>query len=78
MLVDNLGVKRFEENGDTIAIYFDKLTAQKTCIAFQASRENIVEKMMPGNIKLYDYYQPELTVSTVRNLINFIYIARFE
>ncbi|XP_031782380.1 alpha-1-macroglobulin isoform X1 [Nasonia vitripennis] len=58
------GVKRFEENDDTVAIYFDKLTAQKTCISFQAIRENVVDHAEPANIKLYDYYQQELTVST--------------
>lgn len=60
-----VGVKRFEENDDTVAIYFDKLTAQKTCISFQAIRENVVDNAEPANIKLYDYYQQELTVSTV-------------
>lgn len=59
------GVKRFEVNGDKVAIYFEKLTAQKTCVSFQANRENVVENAKPGNIKLYDYYQQELTVSTV-------------
>ncbi|KAJ8679263.1 hypothetical protein QAD02_015050 [Eretmocerus hayati] len=58
------GVKRYEENEDTVAIYFDKLTTQKTCISFQAIRENIVENAEPANIRLYDYYQQELTVST--------------
>ncbi|XP_023246996.1 murinoglobulin-2-like [Copidosoma floridanum] len=58
------GVKRFEENQDTVVIYFDKLTSQKTCISLQAVRENVVDNAEPGNIKLYDYYQQELTVST--------------
>ena len=49
-----------------MAIYFDKLTSQKTCISFQANRENVVDNAEPANIKLYDYYQQELTVSTVR------------
>lgn len=60
------GVKRFEENQDTLAIYFDKLTSQKTCISFHAVRKSLVDNPQPGNIKIYDYYQPELTVSTVR------------
>lgn len=60
------GVKRFEENQDTVAIYFDKLTSQKTCVSFHAVRQSLVDDPQPGNIKVYDYYQPELTVSTVR------------
>lgn len=48
-----------------MTIYFDKLTAQKTCISFRIVREYIVDRLEPANVKLYDYYQPELTVSTV-------------
>ncbi|XP_058808317.1 pregnancy zone protein-like isoform X2 [Phymastichus coffea] len=58
------GVKRFEDNEATLAIYFDKLTWQKTCVAFEATRDSVVDDPEPANIKLYDYYQQELTVST--------------
>ncbi|XP_014238205.1 murinoglobulin-1-like [Trichogramma pretiosum] len=58
------GVKRVEDNPDSIAVYFDKLTSQRTCVSLQASRETVVENPEPANIKLYDYYQQELTIST--------------
>lgn len=59
-------VKRFEEDRDIVTIYFDKLTNQKTCISFMVTRENFVDRLEPANVKLYDYYQQELTISTVR------------
>ncbi|KAM0729472.1 Alpha-2-macroglobulin-like protein 1 [Formica fusca] len=57
-------VKRFEEDRDIVTIYFDKLTNQKTCISFMVTRENFVDRLEPANMKLYDYYQQELTIST--------------
>ncbi|KAG7202424.1 hypothetical protein KM043_018735 [Ampulex compressa] len=56
-------VKRFEENRGVVTIYFDKLTGQKTCISFIVTREVIVDRLEPANVKLYDYYQQELTIS---------------
>ncbi|XP_015109865.1 alpha-2-macroglobulin-like [Diachasma alloeum] len=54
-------VKRFEEERDSVTMYFDKLTGERTCISFLVTRENIVEKAEPAIIKLYDYYRQELT-----------------
>lgn len=59
------GVKRFEEDNDMVSIYFDKLTSQKNCISFKIIRENVVDRLEPANVKLYDYYQQELMVSSV-------------
>ncbi|OAD58540.1 Alpha-2-macroglobulin-like protein 1, partial [Eufriesea mexicana] len=64
LLKPSTRVKRFEDDQDIVTIYFDKLTAQKTCISFRIVREYIVDRLEPANVKLYDYYQPELTVST--------------
>lgn len=58
-------VKRFEEDRGIVTIYFDKLINQKTCISFTVTRENIVDRLEPANVKLYDYYQQELTISSV-------------
>lgn len=60
-------VKRFEDDQDLVTIYFDKLTGQKTCISFTVTRENIVDRLEPANVKLYDYYQQELMISSNYN-----------
>ncbi|XP_012276125.1 murinoglobulin-1 isoform X3 [Orussus abietinus] len=60
-------VKRFEDEKGAVTIYFDKLTAQRKCISFIVNRENVVERPEPANVKLYDYYQQELTVTTSYN-----------
>ncbi|KAK2588933.1 hypothetical protein KPH14_001788 [Odynerus spinipes] len=60
-------VKRFEDDHDLVTIYFDKLTGQKLCISFTVTRENVVDRLEPANVKLYDYYQQELTISTNYN-----------
>ncbi|XP_029039421.1 murinoglobulin-1-like [Osmia bicornis bicornis] len=57
-------VKRFEEDNDMVSIYFDKLTSQRNCISFKIIRENVVDRLEPANVKLYDYYQQELMVSS--------------
>ncbi|XP_017887917.1 pregnancy zone protein-like isoform X2 [Ceratina calcarata] len=57
-------VKRFEVDHDVVTIYFDKLTGQSTCISFNIIQEYFVDRLEPANVKLYDYYQQELTVST--------------
>ncbi|CAD6233951.1 GSCOCT00007427001.2-RA-CDS [Cotesia congregata] len=63
-------VERFDEEPDgSISIYFDKLTAETTCISFLAWRENIVDKTEPANIKLYDYYRQELMITQNYNFI---------
>lgn len=48
-----------------MTIYFDKLTGQNTCVSFRIIQEYFVDHLKPANVKLYDYYQQELTVSTV-------------
>ena len=58
-------MKRFEEDQDIVTIYFDKLTGQKTCISFKIIQEYFVDHLKPANVRLYDYYQQELTVFTV-------------
>ncbi|XP_076621496.1 alpha-2-macroglobulin-P isoform X2 [Colletes latitarsis] len=65
--VPSTKVKRFEEDHDVVTIYFDKLTGQKTCISFTVIRETVVDLLEPANVKLYDYYQQELTVSSNYN-----------
>lgn len=62
-------MKRFEEDKDVISIYMDKLTAQRTCISFIVTRENVVDRPEAANVKLYDYYQQELTISAVSNIL---------
>lgn len=58
-------MKRFEEDHDIVTIYFDNLTGRKTCISFTVVREYVVERLESANVKLYDYYQQELTISSV-------------
>ncbi|XP_076671615.1 pregnancy zone protein isoform X2 [Andrena cerasifolii] len=60
-------VKRFEEDHDVVTIYFDKLTNEVTCISFTVVRKNVVDRLEPANVKLYDYYQQELTISKSYN-----------
>ncbi|KAI4503310.1 hypothetical protein M0802_001532 [Mischocyttarus mexicanus] len=65
--VPSTKVKRFEDDHNIVTIYFDKLIGQKTCISFNVMRENVVDRLEPANVKLYDYYQQELMVSSSYN-----------
>ncbi|XP_047344508.1 alpha-2-macroglobulin-like protein 1 [Vespa velutina] len=65
--VPSTKVKRIEDDRDIVTIYFDRLIGQKTCIFFNVTRENIVDRLEPANVKLYDYYQQELMISSNYN-----------
>ncbi|KAL2717509.1 murinoglobulin-1-like [Vespula squamosa] len=65
--VPSTKVKRIEDDRDIVTIYFDRLIGQKTCISFNVIRENIVDRLEPANVKLYDYYQQELMISSSYN-----------
>lgn len=62
-------IQRYEVEKDNVVLYFNKLTSQKTCVSFVVNREHVVDLPEPANIKLYDYYQQELSVSTVLNIV---------
>lgn len=59
------GVKRWEEERDQVNVYFEELSTKRQCVAFLVVQEIQVENPLPAIIRIYDYYQQELSVSTV-------------
>jgi hypothetical protein len=59
------GVKRWEEERDQLNVYFEELSTRRQCVDFLIVQETHVENPMPAIIRIYDYYQQELSVSTV-------------
>ncbi|XP_071446763.1 murinoglobulin-1-like isoform X2 [Hetaerina americana] len=59
----SLNLKRWEENNNQVNLYFDELSSMRTCVRFVVHRESEVENPKPATIKVYDYYQQELSVS---------------
>lgn len=65
----NNTIKRYEVDGSKISLYIDELTSEKLCVSLRALREVDVEDYKPGSVVVYDYYQPEFSVSEVCNNI---------
>jgi len=57
-------VKRHEIKGDVVVIYFDQIkSAGDTCVDVDVRPAFEVNDVKEAGIKIYDYYQPEHTVS---------------
>ena len=59
------GIKRWEEERDQVNVYFEELSTMRQCVGFLIVQETLVENPLPAIIRVYDYYQQELSVSTV-------------
>nr|AGJ71756.1 macroglobulin [Palaemon carinicauda] len=55
--------KRYEVDGSKVSLYVDELTGEKLCGDIRVIREITVEDVKPGSIVVYDYYQPEFSLS---------------
>lgn len=58
-------IKRYEVDGLMVTFYIDEFSAEDICLTFRIIREIEVDDVKPGTVKVYDYYQPEYTVSKV-------------
>ncbi|XP_047485551.1 alpha-1-inhibitor 3-like isoform X2 [Penaeus chinensis] len=63
-------VKRYEVDGSKVTFYMDEFTTgEEVCVSFRVTREVEVEDAQPGTVVVYDYYQPEFSVSQ-----NFVFV----
>ena len=65
VMIGVAGVKRWEEERDQVNVYFEELSTKRQCVGFLVVQETQVENPLPAIIRIYDYYQQELSVSTV-------------
>ncbi|KAK4316125.1 hypothetical protein Pmani_012634 [Petrolisthes manimaculis] len=63
MLKLDPNIKRYEVDGSKIHFYMDELLVEDTCVNFRVIRQVDVEDVKPGTVIVYDYYQPELSIS---------------
>ncbi|XP_047484789.1 alpha-2-macroglobulin-like isoform X4 [Penaeus chinensis] len=56
-------IKRYEVDGSKVMFYIDEFSPEDLCVEFRVIREIDVEDAKPGTIKVYDYYQPEFSIS---------------
>lgn len=57
-------VKRYEVDGNQVQFYIEEFSeGQEVCLRFKVIRLVDVEGAKPGSVSVYDYYQPELTIS---------------
>jgi hypothetical protein len=64
-MVGVAGVKRWEEQKDQVNVYFEELSTRRQCVGFLVVQETEVENPLPAIVRVYDYYQQELSVSAV-------------
>lgn len=58
-------MKRFEDEGNRVVLYFTELDNEPVCVPFAINENAAVTARADPTIKLYDYYNPELQISTV-------------
>merc|ERR1712002_625081 len=56
-------IKRYEVDGSKVSLYVEELTGEKLCGDIRLIREVTVEEVKPGSVVVYDYYQPEFSLS---------------
>ncbi|KAK9737508.1 Macroglobulin domain MG3 [Popillia japonica] len=56
-------LKKFEQIRNEVVFYFTQLGQQQICIPFKIAEDVVVENVAKATVKLYDYYQPELSIS---------------
>lgn len=69
----SLGLKRHEVSESQVNFYFEELMNEQMCIKFYMKQEFVVENLLPATVKLYDYYEQEISISknyTIHPLCN--------
>jgi len=59
-----IDLKRYEVEDNKINLYFDYFDQNQKCFTIRISQDTVVTNPKPANVKVYDYYQTELTTST--------------
>ncbi|XP_071524050.1 alpha-2-macroglobulin-like [Panulirus ornatus] len=60
---NKIAIKKFDVDGSKVSLYLDNLTAEKVCVDFRVVREADVERVKPGTVSVYDYYEPSFKIS---------------
>ncbi|KAK4303730.1 hypothetical protein Pmani_024278 [Petrolisthes manimaculis] len=63
LLKKDRNIKRYEVDGSQINFYIDELGVEDTCVNFRVLRQVDLEDVKPGSVVVYDYYQPEFSIS---------------
>jgi hypothetical protein len=64
-LIGTADVKRWEEEKDRVNFYFEELSTRRQCVGFLVVQETEVENPASAIVRVYDYYQKEISVSAV-------------
>ncbi|XP_014679496.1 PREDICTED: alpha-2-macroglobulin-like protein 1 [Priapulus caudatus] len=65
----NSQLKRFDIEGKTVDIYVNEFEpGEQVCVTFDLEKYLDVENVKPAVVKVYDYYEPEQTASTLYSI----------
>ncbi|KAF4529926.1 hypothetical protein B566_EDAN016556 [Ephemera danica] len=57
-------LKRWDESNGKVNLYFDSLTSESISLSFFLEQAVEVENPKPSQVRVFDYYTPELAIST--------------
>uniref|UniRef100_A0A131YVW4 Tick thioester protein n=1 Tax=Rhipicephalus appendiculatus TaxID=34631 RepID=A0A131YVW4_RHIAP len=61
-VIDDLEVKKIEEEMNKVNLYFDELSNRRTCVTLVLTQEYEVRDGLPAAVILQDYYDPDMIV----------------
>ncbi|KAK5647506.1 hypothetical protein RI129_002398 [Pyrocoelia pectoralis] len=65
---NQLKVKKFEESINQVVLYFTEINNEPICVPFTIIEHSKIGSRMDANIKLYDYYNPDIQVTMKYNV----------
>nr|BAR45620.1 alpha-2-macroglobulin 3 [Vargula sp. RS-2014] len=66
----DIDLKRYEVEENKVNLYFDYFDQNQKCFTIRMDQDTVVTNPKPANVKVYDYYQTELTTSTSYSICN--------
>ncbi|XP_031329285.1 pregnancy zone protein-like isoform X2 [Photinus pyralis] len=61
-------VKKFEESINRVVLYFTEIDNEPICVPFTIVEHSRIGSRMDANVKLYDYYNPDIQVTMRYNV----------
>jgi len=62
----SLYMMRYETEGQDVNLYFDQI--KDVCFSFNIFQETVVKNTKPAPVTVYDYYEPELSATTMYSI----------
>lgn len=58
-------LKEYEKKEKEYVFYYNRITRKGVCLRFKMEQKQIVEAIQPASVKVYDYYETELSATKI-------------